>query len=138
VKLFRFLYLNSYALLLIILGAGVLLIPLFKISPWFLALQIPGAVKILAFSLGLFSTWPEKKRMMVLLINKNKREFRPESFKIYMQSPCSRLLVKSVLLELDKKRNYRELLIYKPSLLAEIRKNLAPVKTSVYINADYL
>jgi hypothetical protein len=137
-KLFHFLYLNSYALLLAILGAGVLLTPLFIISPWFLAVQIPVAVKIFMVSSRLFSTWPDKKRMMVLLINKNKHEFRSDSFKIYMQAPCSRLLVKSVLRQLGEKRRYRELAVYKEPFLSTIRKNLAPVKTKVYINEDFL
>jgi hypothetical protein len=133
----RFLYLNSYALLLAILGAGVLLVPLFKISPWFLAIQIPVAVKIFMVSSRLFSTWSDKKRMMVLLLNKNKNEFRPESFKLYMQAPCSRLLVKSVLRQLDQKHRYRELLSYKEPFLSALKKNLAPVKTRVYINENY-
>jgi hypothetical protein len=137
-KLFRFLYLNSYALLLAFLGAGVLFIPLFKISPWFLIIQIPGALKIFMISFRLFAAWPDKKRMMVLLLNKNKNEFHPESFKIYMQAPCSRLLVKSVLGQSGKKEKYRELLIYKGSLLAEIKKNLTPVKTRVYVNEKYV
>jgi hypothetical protein len=90
------------------------------------------------FSSHLFSTWPEKKRMMVLLLQKNKHEFRPESFKMYMQAPCSRLLVRSVLGQLGEKRRYRELLAYKEPFLSTIKKTLAPAKFHVYINKDYL
>jgi hypothetical protein len=136
-KLFRFLYLNGYALLLAAVGLAAAFVPLYRISLWFLAVQIPGALAVFRVSLRLFAAWPDKKRMMVLLVNKNKNEFHPESFKIYMQAPCPRLLVKSVLRQLGKKERYRELLIYKGSLLSEIKKNLAPVKTRVYINENY-
>jgi hypothetical protein len=132
-KLFRFLYLNCYALVLAFLGLALLCVPLFKISPWFLAVQIPGAIKIFMVSFRLWGAWPDKKRMMVLLLNKNKNQFNPESFKLYMQAPCSRLLVKSVLKQLGAQKRYRELFSYRGSLFSEIKKNLTPVRTRVYI-----
>lgn len=137
-KCFRVLYLNSYSLLLILLGALILLPPFHKISWIFLCLQIIAALKCFMVSFRLFSAWDEKKRMMTLLFNRNQREFRPDTFKVYMQAPCSRLLVKSVLKQLGQKRHYRDLLIYKPSLLQSIKETIRPVDTKIYINEDAL
>jgi hypothetical protein len=55
-----------------------------------------------------------------------------------MQAPCSRLLVKSVLKQLGEKDRYRELGVYKEPFFSVLRKNMAPVKTTVYINEDFL
>jgi hypothetical protein len=75
--------------------------------------------------------------MMNLLLKKNERAFRPESFAVYMQAPCSRLLVKSALKQLALKNRYRELLVYKEPFFTAIKKNCIPVKTTVYINEKY-
>ncbi|GHV96769.1 hypothetical protein AGMMS50293_30890 [Spirochaetia bacterium] len=137
-KYFRVLYLNSYSLLLILSGILILLPPFYKISRVFLCFQIIAALKCFMVSFRLFSAWDEKKRMMALLINRNQREFRPDTFKVYMQAPCSRLLVKSVLKQLGQKQHYRDLLIYKPSLLQSIKETIRPVDTKIYINEDVL
>ena len=76
--------------------------------------------------------------MMRLLLKKNSAKFLPESFKLYMKAPCSRLVVKSVLRELGQKRRYRELLVYKDPLWILLKDFCKPVKTTVYIKEDFL
>jgi hypothetical protein len=137
-KVVRFLYLNSYAFLLSLLGLGVLFVPLYKMAIWLLALQIIAAVKIFVVSSRLFSAWPDKKRMMALLLKKNAQGFRPESFAVYMNAPCSRLLVRSVLKQLRITNRYRELLAYKEPFFTALKKNCMPVKTTVYIKENYI
>jgi hypothetical protein len=55
-----------------------------------------------------------------------------------MQAPCSRLVVRSVLSDLNLKNKYKNLLVYKKPFLAMIKENLQPVKQSIYINEDFL
>ena len=50
-------------------------------------------------------------------MGKNKNEFRPETFKAFMQMPCGRLLTKAVLKDLGKKSEYKNLIKYKTPFL---------------------
>ncbi|MDR1976343.1 MAG: hypothetical protein LBQ18_05070 [Campylobacteraceae bacterium] len=136
-KALRFIYLNSYAILLILLGACTLLVPLYKITPFLLIIQLIISLKCFMLSCRLFSAWGEKRRIIKILMRKNSVEFRPESFKVYMQAPCSRLLVRFVLKRLGKKSRYKELLIYKKSLLDNLKESISPSKTVIYINESY-
>ena len=70
---------------------------------------------------------------------KNKDSFRPDSFKVFMQAPCGRLLVKAVLKDLnllqkdsDLLQKYKELLQYKPALSTYIKKSCTREETKVY------
>jgi hypothetical protein len=120
------------------LGVLLLIIPLYKVSWVLFAIQCLITIKLLLISARLFSTWDMKKREIILLRNRNSTNFRPETFKIYMQAPCSRLVVRVVLNELNLRIKYKELLIYKKPFLVMIRDNLKPVEQSIYINDDYL
>lgn len=135
---FRFLYINIYAFLLSALGILVVVIPLYKITWILLVVQCLIAIKLFVISIQLFSTWDSKKRELILLKNRNSIKFRPDTFKIYMQAPCSRLVVRSVLGDLNLQNKYKELLVYKKPFFAMIKENLQPVKQSIYINEDYL
>ena len=72
-----------------------------------------------------------------ITIKKNKDEFRPETFKIFMQAPCGRLVTKSVLQDLNQKDKYKELLIYKEPFFVSVKNNFKPTKTSIYINEEF-
>lgn len=136
-KLFKFIYLNIYAFLLLFCGILTGFLPLFKISKF---LIIPQAIIILFFlkqSFQLFSTWRDKKIKYQILIKKNQKEFKPESFKIFMQAPCGRLLTKTVLKDLGLKAKYQELLSYKEPLLISIKNNCKKTETKIYINEDF-
>jgi hypothetical protein len=112
----------------------VLLLPFYRIFVWIIIIQALIAIKLFTISGKLFSTWNEKKRIAVLLVKKNSGEFRPETFKLFMQTPCPRLVVKVVLADLEQKKQYHALLQYKPPLIKSMIENLKPVKTTIYIH----
>jgi len=132
----RFLYLNIYSFLLT--GAGILTLaaPFYSISKWTLVVQVILSLYLLAMSGKLFSTWEAKKKEIEILVKRNKDEFRPDTFEVFMKAPCGRLVVRSVLSELGKQNEYKNLLKMKRPLLTEIKENCAPVKSVVYINEE--
>jgi hypothetical protein len=137
-KIFRFIYLNTYSFLLLICGIIVFAIPLFIISKILIIPQIFFTLFLLNSAIKLFATWNDKKRMYKVLILKNKKQFRADSFKDFMQAPCGRLLTKAVLKDLRLKEKYKELLVYKKTFFVSLKKNLKTQKTVIYINEDFL
>ena len=137
-KIFRFIYLNTYSFLLLICGIIVFAIPLFIVSKILIIPQIFFTLFLLNSAIKLFATWNDKKRMYKVLILKNKKQFRADSFKDFMQAPCGRLLTKAVLKDLRLKEKYRELLVYKKPFFVSVRNNLKTQKTVIYINEDFL
>ena len=123
-KFFRFLYLNTYSFLLLLCGAITVLIPLYKISKWLIVPQVIGSLFCIKQAIGLFMTWKDKKTKYEILMGKNKNGFRPDSFKIFMQATCGRLLTKVVLKDLGLSNKYNELLIYKEPLFISIKNGL--------------
>ena len=115
-----------------------MIIPFYLITKWTLILQ--GLIAICLFSTAgkLFSTWSFKKREIALLVNKNKNRFRPETFKIFMQAPCGRLVVRLALQDLNMQSEYITLLKLQKPLLERWKENCAPVKTVIYINKEAL
>ena len=137
-KIFRFLYLNTYSFLLLFGGIILILISFLEIPK---LLTIPSIIISFFFfynSVKLFSSWNDKKVKCEILYKKNINEFRPDTFKVFMQAPCGRLVTKVVLKDLNQKEKYKELLIYKEPFLTSIKNNLKPTKTSIYINEDFL
>ena len=100
-KLFRFLYLNTYGLLLICAGLVAVGIPFWKISIWSLVIQLPLSVFFIWQGAVLLSRLNDKKREYQVLMKKNANEFNSESFKIFMQAPCGRKLTRAVLKDLN-------------------------------------
>jgi hypothetical protein len=137
-KIFRFIYLNTYSFLLLICGIIVFAIPLFIVSKILIIPQIVFTLFLLNSAIKLFATWNDKKRMYKVLILKNKKQFRADSFKDFMQAPCGRLLTKAVLKDLRLKEKYKELLVYKKTFFVSLKKNLKTQKTVIYINEDFL
>ncbi len=137
-KIFRFIYLNTYSFLLLICGIIVFAIPLFIVSKILIIPQIFFTLFLLNSAIKLFATWNDKKRMYKVLILKNKKQFRADSFKDFMQAPCGRLLTKAVLKDLRLKEKYKELLVYKKPFFVSLKKNLKTQKTVIYINEDFL
>ena len=134
----RFLYLNTYAILLMFTGIGVGLIPLYRVSMWLLPAQLILFVICFRNSLKLFGSWKDKKRKYTVLMERNAREFRPESFSEYMQAPCGRLLVRVVLADLGRPGMYAELGKYRKSFAENLKSGCRPVKTVVYMNGEKL
>ncbi len=137
-KIFRFIYLNTYSFILLICGIIVVAIPLFTVSKFLIIPQIIFSLFLLSSAIKLFATWNDKKRMYKILILKNRKQFRADSFKNFMQAPCGRLLTKAVLKDLRLKEKYKELLVYKIPFFVSVRNNLKPQKTVIYINEDFL
>jgi len=132
----RFLYLNIYSFLLA--GAGILTLvaPFYLITKWTLIAQALIALYLFAMSGKLFSTYKSRKREIDLLVTRNRLAFRPDTFKVFMQAPCGRLVTRSALSELGKSNEYKNLFTMKKPFLTEIKENCAPVKSVVYINEE--
>lgn len=105
----RYLYINLYAFLLILLGGGILITPLYRLNPYWLALQLPFTIACIQFAYNILSKWNAKKRRYRKLMETNRETFDPLSFYEYMQAPCGRLLVKLVLTDLGMSEQYRNL-----------------------------
>jgi len=129
--------LNIYSFILVLSGALALLIPLYLISKWFWILQ--GLLALIFFvSAGqLFSAWDDKKIKREILIQKNKEEFRPDTFEQFVQAPCGRLLTRDVLSELGKSCEYKSLLKYRKSIIVLCKEYCVPQETIIYRNEDY-
>lgn len=128
----RYLYLNMYAILILIMGIGILLLPLNKFS----AYLIYGQIAIMLFSFkvafGIFGKWKAKKRRYIKLTEENSKTFNPESFKEYMEAPCGRLLVKIVLKDLGMSDKYSSLKNYRISWKKNIKNACISQKTTIY------
>jgi hypothetical protein len=134
----RFLYLNIYSFLIICAGILLLIVPFYKINRWTLVVQAIIAIKLFMIAGRLFSTWEDKNRKTSVLIKRNQDEFRPDTFSVFMQAPCGRLIVHQVLWDLHKQDEYKKLLKLQKPLLERLRNNCKPVKTVVYINKDFV
>lgn len=136
-KIFKFIYLNTYSFLLLFCGIISILVPIYKVSKIFFIPQVIVFFIFFYYSVKLFSTYKDKLIKCNILLKKNKDEFRPETFKIFMQAPCGRLVTKSVLQDLNQKDKYKELLIYKEPFFVSVKNNFKPTKTSIYINEEF-
>jgi len=133
----RFLYLNIYSFLCIIAGILVVLLPFYKISKWILIAQGIIALFLLVTGCNLFATWDDKKKKIAILLGKNKDEFRPDTFEVFMQAPCGRLVVREVLADLGKSHEYRNLLKFKKPFLVSLKDDCTPTEAIIYINEEY-
>ena len=96
----------------------------------------------------MFSAWQDKKIKYKIIyfqrykschLERNKNEFHPETFKIFMQAPCGVLLTKVVLKDLNLKERYSEVKIYKKSFFGLIKDGCInkTQETKIYINKDF-
>jgi hypothetical protein len=134
----RFLYLNIYSFLIVFAGILTLLAPFYLITKWLFIIQIIISIPIFSSAIKLFSAWESKKKELDILVNRNQDNFRPDTFDLFMQAPCGRLLVKQALKDLNKKEEYKYLLKLQKPLFERLRENCTPKKTVIYINEDVL
>jgi hypothetical protein len=134
----RFLYLNIYSFLIICAGIITLVAPFYLITKWTLVIQVIIAIRLFMISGRLFSTWKNKKKEIDILKKRNQVEFRPDTFDVFMQAPCGRLLVRQVLQDLNISNEYKTLLKSQKPLLERLRNNCTPPKTVVYINEEFV
>lgn len=132
----RFLYLNTYAFLLLVGGIGIVFIPLYKIYNWIFFVQIVVALICLRSALRIFRAWNDKKRKYNILMQRNENTFRPDTFTEYMQAPCGRLLVKIVLKDLNQTDKYKILKKLKQPLIKTLKKSCKKQKTVIYTNLN--
>ena len=137
-KMTRFLYLNIYSFLLAGAGILVLALPFYLLSKWTLVIQGIAAVKIFLISARLFSSWESKNREIELLVNRNKNEFRPDTFTVFMQAPCGRLVACEALRILNKQEQYKTLLKLRKPFFDRWRENCTPSKTVIYVNGELI
>lgn len=64
----------------------------------------------LSGGIGVHQTFAEKRRLHYLLERRNCRAIRPETFREYLDVPCHRLVVRSVLCRLGHREKYREVI----------------------------
>ena len=132
----RFLFINIYSFLIILAGILTLAAPFYLISKWTLVVQGIIALKLFMISSRLFFSWNDKKREIDLLVKRNKKEFRPDTFKVFMQAPCGRLVVCEALKELNMQREYKALLKLQKPLWERLKNNCKPSKTVIFINEE--
>lgn len=106
----RFLYFNVYAFLLVLLCIGVLFVPY---EVFLIIFRITLSVSFLYASFQVFATWNRRKRILVLLMNRNKKEINLQSFKPFMNDPCTQLIVLYVLTKKGKMGYFWKLIIDK-------------------------
>jgi hypothetical protein len=123
--------------LIVCAGILTLVLPFYTISRWILVIQGVVAIKLFVMAGKLFSTWEDKKLKIDILVKRNQDEFRPDTFYVFMQAPCGRLIVHCVLWDLDKQGEYKSLLKLQKPLLERLRDNCIPSKTVIYINEDF-
>ncbi len=106
----RFLFLNTFAILLFLGGIGFVSVPFIYFNWWICALCVSGGLFCWNRSLKIFRSWKDKKRKYSILMRRNTPRLIPSSFKDYLQAPCGRLLVVLVLKDLGRLREYPHLL----------------------------
>lgn len=132
-KLPRFIFLNFYAFLLLILGVGIGVIPLYKYSLLLTALQIIVVCIFLTCSVKIFASWKHKKRDYSILMQKNEKGIVPTSFSDYMQAPCGRLLTIVVLYDLCQLSMYKELKKLRKPFKVRLKEGCVGQKTVVVV-----
>ena len=106
----RYIYINLYAWILLIYSVIIALIPLYKITVWLIALQAAIILPMTIFAIQILKQFPRKQREYRLLIERNKEQLRPDSFWLYADAPCGRLLMWLVLKDLGYNRSiYRSI-----------------------------
>lgn len=133
----RFLYLNAYAFLLLLMGVGIGCIPCYRVSGWLVAVQMVAGLSCLYGTVNIFHSWADKERKYKVLIERNQQELRPDTFAEFVQAPCGRLLSKVVLHDLGQAEQYRKLLAYRKPLRTRWKENCSRQDTTVYINPKY-
>lgn len=133
----RFLYLNIYAFLLLFVGGGLLITPSWRVHLILYIFQVIGGCCCLKGAFSILSTWDDKKRKYAILMQRNAKAFRKDTFKEFMQAPCGRLLVKIVLQDMNMPEQYNNLLLeYKPNI-KQLKTCREDVPSNIYINPKY-
>lgn len=157
-RLLTFFFLNIWSFALLVFGVGGVFFSLFLflklrafIPSFSYFFDLPLIKKVLVgllsialaifFSLmvkTLFSarllllSYPDKLRKVLLLLKKNKRAFRADSFDTFMSAPCGRFVVRCALYKLKKTSEYRALLGRRAPFFTRLKENCTPKKVVIY------
>ena len=104
-NVFRFLYLNIFAIFLVVLSILIFLIPINNI-----VLNIIRYFYTFLFAvsgIGIFTQWKTRKRRLKILVAKNSNELRLDTFEQYRETLCGLLIADIALRDLKKKEYYK-------------------------------
>lgn len=132
----RFLYLNTYAFLLVFGGIGIACVPVGRLSLWWVLPQGIGVTACWWNAVRIFRSWQDKKRQYRLLSVRNAVAIRPDTFKDFMQAPCGRLLVRIVLKDLGREAAWNDLCRLQLPLRQRLREGCRKQKTIVRITNE--
>ena len=105
-KFLRFLYLNMYVFLLLGLGVFIFVLPsdIFTVILKYLCVLMCAAAAI-----GIFSQWKGKTEKIPILVKRNQKALRPDTFKKLNETLCGQLVVNLALGDLRKTERYSSL-----------------------------
>ncbi len=130
----RFIFLNTYAILLLFGGIGFVSVLFIHFNWWVCVLCVAASLFCWSHSLRIFQSWKEKKRQYSILMQRNTPQLIPSSFKDYLQAPCGRLLVILVLSDLGQSSEYHRLLKqFREPLSERLRESCRKQRTVVKI-----
>lgn len=130
----RFLYLNAYAFLLLLMGIGIAFLPAYRIGWWLVVIQVIAFIFVEKGAIGIFQSWSDKKRKYKVLMERNAAAVRPDTFSEYMKAPCGRLLARMVLKDLGKPEEYKNLKQYREPFIKKLGQDCKkPRKSVVYL-----
>jgi len=105
-KFFRFLYVNFFALLLMALGVVIFFV---SQELFYIIFKIMLSVWCVAGGFALITQWKAKKRKIELLVARNMKQIRPDTFRTISKTLCGQQMVGMALSDLKKTENYRNL-----------------------------
>lgn len=130
-KWYEVLYLNIYPIVLLVAAVVTVVFPLWSVCLWFLIVQAIVFLVLVRESFRLFGTYPQKVRMISLLLRRNRTVFHPASFVPYLDAPCSRSVVRVVLQRLDLSWRYADLLKLRKPFGDRIRESCRTQETKI-------
>jgi len=98
-KLFRFLHINFFAFVLI--GASVFIF-LTPHDVFVITMRIVFSLLSIAGAIGILIQWKAKSRKLDILVARNRKEIRLDTFVLIRETPCGWLLVDFALRALRK------------------------------------
>jgi hypothetical protein len=102
----RFLYINIFAILLISLSIIIFSIPQ---EIFLIILKYFFVLLFMVSGIGIFFQWKLKNRKLKILIARNKKEIRLDTFEQFKETPCGWLVADVGLRELRKIEHYKSL-----------------------------
>jgi len=102
----RFIHVNFYILLLVVLGIGIFLLPMEFFYAFF---KVMMSIWCVSGGIALMFQWKAKKRKIELLVARNRSHIRPDTFRSVNRTLCGQQMVSLALKDLRKTENYRAL-----------------------------